>query len=102
MVKVKELNEKVKQLNYDMTLLSDDESKLFEHIMYMKQHFGKPIKDSNGKLYILLDLAENVETKEDIVMYKAVFGDCKVYAESMDSFFSKVGQEYKFEFVTLT
>ena len=35
-------------------------------------------------------------------MYKAVFGDCKVYAESMDSFLSKVGQEYKFEFVTLT
>lgn len=109
MIKVKELKKKVRELDYDITSLSDEESELFERIGYIKQHSGKLIRDYEGKLYLLLDLAENIETKDEIVTYRAMFGDCKVYAESIDSFLSKVEsldvtgteQQYKFEFITL-
>jgi len=58
-----------------------------------------------GDYYIVMDVAVNTETEERMVIYRALYGDTKLYARPYDMFFSKVDknkypkveQEYRFE-----
>ena len=58
-----------------------------------------------GDYYIVMDVAVNTETEERMVIYRALYGDAKLYARPYDMFFSKVDknkypkveQEYRFE-----
>ncbi|AWK51594.1 DUF1653 domain-containing protein [Clostridium beijerinckii] len=51
---------------------------------------GKIIRHFKGDLYLLIDIAEHTETGEKMVIYKALYGECGVYARPINTFLSEV------------
>lgn len=66
---------------------------------------GKLVRHFKGDIYLILDIAEHTETGEEMVIYKAIYEDCKVYARPLSMFIEKVPegkdnptqQVYRFE-----
>lgn len=50
-------------------------------------------KHFKGDYYIVLDVAEHTETGEKLVIYRALYGENKLYARPYDMFLSKVDRE---------
>ncbi len=66
----------------------------------MEVLIGRIYKHYKGNYYITLELALNTETEEQMVIYKALYGEGKVFARPLTSFTEKVegkNQEYRFE-----
>lgn len=71
---------------------------------------GRIVKHFKGDYYLILDTkVEHTETNERMILYKALYGDCKVYVRPASMFVEKCtaeqvekyGQEYRFELVEL-
>lgn len=110
MLLVKELSKKLKENNYDLTQLSDEENELFCRVGEIRRHESKLVRHFKGKCYLILYTVEHTETEEELVIYKAMYGDYKKYARPIDMFISKVDknkypeadQEYRFELIELS
>ncbi len=53
-----------------------------------------------GNLYIVLDICYHSETLEKMVVYRALYGDNKLWVRPYNMFFDEVnknGQRYRFE-----
>lgn len=109
MITVKELNLKLKETEYDLDNLSEEECDLLYDVNRIRSGIGKIVRHFKGKFYLLLDIVEHTETGEELVIYKAMYDDYKKYARPIDMFISKVDkikypeaeQEYRFELVEL-
>ena len=54
---------------------------------------GSTYRHFKGKEYQVLDIAENTETGEDMVIYKALYAPYKKYARPISMFSSEVDKE---------
>lgn len=71
---------------------------------------GKIVKHFKGDKYLVLDTnVRHTETDERLILYKALYGDCQVYARPAKMFsekcskeqYDKYGQEYRFQLIEL-
>ena len=72
---------------------------------------GKVYRHFKNKLYLVENVALDCETNKEVVVYRALYGDNKLWIRDKEVFLSKVGerpnndnvtnQEYRFERVEL-
>lgn len=92
MLTVKILKEKIKELDYDMTLLNPEEEQLFNRLIQLREYKGL-VRHLGGEVYLVLETIEHIETGEELVVCKSLNGDYKKYAIPIDIFLSKVDKE---------
>ena len=69
---------------------------------------GKKVKHFKGKEYLVVDLAWHTENEEMVVIYRALYGNCRLYVRPIDMFMSEVDnkkypnvkQKYRMELIT--
>lgn len=59
----------------------------------LRRMIGRVVTHFKGKDYLVLDVAEHTETGQTLVIYKALYGENKVYARPIKMFLSEVDHE---------
>lgn len=70
---------------------------------------GKVVRHFKGDLYLIENIAQHTETGDMLVIYRALYGNCEVYARPLDMFIERVpegranptGQKYRLELVDI-
>ena len=73
--------------------------------MSMRMQPGDIVRHFKGNRYEILHFAKDSETREDVVVYRALYGERGVWVRPMEMFFSEVdhekypdcGQKWRFE-----
>ncbi len=86
-----------------MTLSELTNGKIVKH--FKRELINKSEQEPNMYLYEILAVATHTETEEPLVIYKALYGDKKVYARPLEMYLSpvdrekypQVSQQYRFE-----
>ena len=58
---------------------------------------GRIYRHYKGDYYIVEDIALHTETNEKMVIYRALYGDGKLYARPYNMFVEKVNDVYRFQ-----
>lgn len=91
------MNNQAKFLNN----MSDEEKlDILDRMEEIKSWEGKIVRHFKGDDYLILGFAEHTETGEIMVIYKALYGDCKVYTRPLWMFAGRVTIEQEFEYGT--
>ncbi|WFD12268.1 DUF1653 domain-containing protein [Tepidibacter hydrothermalis] len=68
---------------------------------------GRMYRHFKNKLYLVIDTVKHSETQEDMVLYKALYGDYGLFVRPFDMFLEEVpegkvnpmNQKYRFELI---
>lgn len=68
---------------------------------------GKVVKHFKGNLYLVVDIVKHSETMEELVLYKALYGEFGLFVRPKEMFLSEVdkikypncNQKYRFQLI---
>lgn len=72
--------------------MTTTENKELQNIQ-LENYKGMTFRHFKGDYYLLLDIAVHSETREELVIYKALYDDCMVTARPIEMFLSEVDRE---------
>ena len=106
---LKNLKNRLSEVNYNLAELTDEENELFSHVCDIRNNVGKLVRHFKGGCYLITSIAEDYKTGEELVVYKVMSGDYMTYVEPMESFIGKVdknkykdtNQDHKFECIEI-
>lgn len=69
---------------------------------------GRKVRHFKGKEYLVVDYAWHTEDEEFVVIYRALYGECRLYVRPLDMFMSEVDrvkypnvtQKYRMELIS--
>lgn len=69
MITVKELKEKIRKNDYDVSVLTDEDFELFNRVDALNQYEGKLVKHFKGKFYLVLGVVKSILKQEKKWLY---------------------------------